>query len=103
MRGHAVFLEEPQTEESNARARKIWEDGLAKFPDSAILRIKICFAYEAALFHGWGKDPRGDLERAWKLATEAQAVENKSRVEIWLGHWVMAFLYQWHEGDFARS
>ena len=103
MRGHALFLKEPLTEELNAQARQIWEEGLAKFPDSAILRIKICFTYEVAIFHGWSKDPGGDVERAWKLATEAQAVETKSRVEIWLGHWVMAFLYQWHDGDFARS
>ena len=103
MRGHAIFLQDPLTQECNARARQIWEEGLAKFPDSALLRIKICFTYEPSLLNGWSKDPGGDLERAWKLGTEAQAMENKSRLETWLGHWVMAFLYQWHDGDFARS
>jgi adenylate cyclase len=93
MRGHSLFLRDPLTEELNARARQIWEEGLAKFPDSALLRIKICFTYQVSLNNGWGKDPGGDLERAWKLGTEAQAMENKSRLETWLGHWVMAFLY----------
>jgi tetratricopeptide (TPR) repeat protein len=26
-----------------------------------------------------------------------------SRLEAWLGHWLMAFLYQWRDNDFSRS
>jgi TolB-like protein/class 3 adenylate cyclase len=101
LRGHVLFFR--FTKEDNARARQIWQEGLARFPNSALLRIKICFAYEVDLFNGWSDDPSRDLELAWKLGTEAQAIEDKSRLATWLGHWVMAFLYQWHEGDFDRS
>ena len=32
MRGHAIFLQDPLTKELNARARQIWEEGLANSP-----------------------------------------------------------------------
>ena len=101
LRGHAIFFR--FTKEDNIRAREIWAEGLAQFPESALLRIKICFTYEVALQSGWSEDPSGDIQRAWRLGTEAQAIENKSRLATWLGHIVMSFLYQWHDGDFARS
>jgi Flp pilus assembly protein TadD len=53
--------------------------------------------------YGWTADPRRDLHRAWNLASEAQAMENKPRLVTWLGHWAMAWLYQWYEEDFVRS
>lgn len=40
---------------------------------------------------------------AWRLGREAEAITAKSRLAAWLGHWVMAALYQWHKGDFDRS
>jgi tetratricopeptide (TPR) repeat protein len=101
LRGHAVFFH--FTKEGVTKARRIWEEGLARFPDSALLRIKICMAYEVEFQNFWSEDPSRDLEIAWKLAAEAQAIENKSRLATWMGHWCMAFLYQWYKGDFARS
>jgi adenylate cyclase len=101
LRGHAVFFR--FTKEDNIRAREIWAEGLARFTDSALLRVKICFTYEVALVNEWSEDPSGDVQRAWRLATEARAIENKSSLATWLGHIVMSFLFQWHDGDFARS
>ena len=53
--------------------------------------------------NGWSADPKSDLEIAWKLATEAQGKESKSKFETFLCHWLMAQLYQFHDGDFGRS
>ena len=44
-----------------------------------------------------------DIEMAWRLGKEAEAADDKSRLETWLCHWLMAFLYQWHDDDFERS
>jgi TolB-like protein len=86
----------------NTRARQVLENGLTKFPDSALLRLKIVSTYIIAINRGWG-DAADDLDRACKLTKEIAAIENKSRLERWTGHWQMATLAQWCEGDFERS
>ena len=101
LRGHQPFFE--FTAESNERARRIWQEGLAKYPDSALIKIKLAWTYRVAIGKGWSADPKSDLEIAWKLATEAQGKESKSKFETFLCHWLMAQLYQLHNGDFERS
>jgi len=44
-----------------------------------------------------------DTDQAWRLANEAVSTESHSRLEDWLIHWLMAFLYEWHDEDFSRS
>jgi adenylate cyclase len=101
LRGHQPFFE--FTPESNEKARSIWQEGLTKYPDSALLRIKLAWTYRTAIGMGWSTDPKRDLETAWELATEAQGEESKSKFETFLCHWLMAPLYQFHNGDFERS
>ena len=48
-------------------------------------------------------DPHGDVERAWHLALDAERATNKSALVAWSQHSLMAYLYQWHDRDFARS
>jgi adenylate cyclase len=101
LRGHQLFFH--FTKEDNAAARQVWQEGLAKFPDSVLLRTKIAFTYIQDIIYERTDDPWRDTELAWKLGTEAAAIPNKSRLETFLGHWQMAILYQFHEGDFERS
>lgn len=101
LRGHQLYFR--STKEDNAKARAIWQDGLAQFPDSALLRTKIAFSYIHDIWWGGTDDPWRDTELAWRLGIEAQAIPHKSRLETLYCHWVMAALYQFHEGDFARS
>lgn len=101
LRGHQFYFH--FNKEDNAKAREIWQEGLAKFPDSALLRIKIAFTYLQDVTNDRSDDPWRDTELAWKLASEAAADPNKSRLETVLCHWVMAHLYQIHEGNFDRS
>jgi hypothetical protein len=101
LRGHQPFFE--FTAESNERARSIWQEGLTKYPNSALLRVKLAWTYRVAIGMGWSTDPKSDLEIAWKLATAAQGKESKSKFETFLCHWLMAQLYQLHNGDFERS
>jgi TolB-like protein/class 3 adenylate cyclase len=101
LRGHQLFFR--FNREDNMRARQIWQEGLAKFPDSAVLRIKLAWTYQMDLENEWTDDPSRVTEQAWKLAKEAEAIPNKSRLETFLSHWQMASLYQYHDGDFARS
>jgi class 3 adenylate cyclase/TolB-like protein len=91
------------TPEDNAAARQVCQEGLARFPDSTLLRIMIAWTYLEPTFDLWTKPSDADIERAWQFGKEAEAAPDKSRLEIWLSHWLMAHLYQWHEEDFDRS
>ncbi|MGK9168588.1 adenylate/guanylate cyclase domain-containing protein [Inquilinus limosus] len=101
LRGHQLFFH--FTADGNAQARKIWQEGLAKFPDSSLLRLKLAWTYQQDIASDRSEDVQRDIELAWKLAKEAEAAEDKSRLETWLSHWLMATLYQWHDGNFERS
>jgi len=102
LRGHHHFFRGPE-EENNANARLIWQEGLEKFPDSALLRTMIAFTHSRDLNNEFTDNPWRSAELGWKLAQEAEAIENKSRLETLLSHWCMAAFYYLHEGDFERS
>jgi len=101
LRGHPLFLRGPK--EDNAKARQIWQEGLEKFPDSALLRTMIAFTYSRDINNEFTDEPWRAAELGWKLAKEAEAIENKSRLESLLSHWCLAAFYYLHEGDFERS
>lgn len=101
LRGVSIFHRFTLADTLNARA--IWREGLDKFPNSALLRVKLAFTYTWMLGNGAREDPRGDIEEAWRLAKAADAAQPKSRLMISHLHWLMAFLYQWHDNDFTRS
>ena len=101
LRGHQLFFQ--FTPEDNARAQQVWREGLARFPDSTLLRIKLAFSYMEPIVEGWTDPSERDIEAAWQFGKQAEAAEHKSRQETWLCHWLMAILYQWHGEDFDRS
>ena len=83
LRGHQLFFR--FNKEDNAKARQVWQEGLAKFPDSALLRTKMALTYCSG-HHRTERtdDPWRDTELAWKLAKEAEAIPDKSRLETFL-------------------
>ncbi|MGQ0484912.1 MAG: winged helix-turn-helix domain-containing protein [Hyphomicrobiales bacterium] len=101
LRGHQLFYR--FTKEDNAKARQIFQEGLAKFPGSALLRTGIVVTLTHDIFNDFTGDPWRDTEMAWKLAKEAEAIQDKSRLESLISHWMMAYVYSLHEGDFERS
>lgn len=101
LRGAAEYL--TYTNEGKERAERIWNEGLAKFPDSALLRLEL-----AALFHTWAldgptDDPWRDIETSWRLINEAEAIPDRSRMEEWLLHHMKALVLPVATGDFAGS
>jgi adenylate cyclase len=101
LRGHQVFFR--FTKEDNAKGRQIWLEGLAKYPDSALLQAKLAFTYVLDVLNYGSDDPWRDTELAWTYGSAALQNPRKSQLEAFLSHWIMAFLYQLHEGDFERS
>jgi adenylate cyclase len=101
LRGHQYFFR--WTGEDIARAREIFQEGLAKFPDSALLRIKLAATYVNDIVNDRSTDPAGDAARGWKLLEEARTKPNLSQLETWLLHWLSAWLLRLHLGEFERA
>jgi class 3 adenylate cyclase/TolB-like protein len=72
-------------------ARKIWEEGLARYPDSALLRYKLSFVYS---WLGWHGEKDGFQNQA-QLVDEAAKLPKKSRLDEWYAHIATA----WSEFD----
>ena len=56
LRGHEYYFR--YTKEDMATARQIWQDGLAKFPDSSLLRVKLAWTYFSDWYNDWSEDWR---------------------------------------------
>ncbi len=101
LRGVTEFFK--WTSEGKAEARRIWREGLAKFPDSALLRLEVAATYFNDVMEGPTDDAWQTLRTAWELAREAEAKPDKSRLETWLSHYLLALMYPLVEGNFERG
>jgi len=66
---------------------KVWKEGLAQFPKSALLHYKLM------IYH---LDEHEDVKQAELLWAEAEKLERRSRLDDWYRHWLGAWLYGWH-------
>ena len=85
------------------KARAILQQGLDRWPDSSLLRLMLAWTHLWVAMNEPNQDPARDIDEAWRLAKEAFSAPTHTPFEAWLGHWLMAFLYQWHDNDFSRS
>ena len=91
LRGLDTFVN-ARSEAAFHRSSAIWEEGLKKFPDSALLRIKLGWNYYIVAFLGYSKRPKEDFARAGRLVREAMAQNNLSPLELRTGHWLLAYV-----------
>jgi class 3 adenylate cyclase/TolB-like protein len=88
LRGAGEFLK--WTDESKYKAWQIWSEGLAKYPDSALLRLELAALHNNRTIDGPSSDPWQDLQEAVRLIAEAEALPVRSRIEEWLLHYMKA-------------
>ncbi|MBA4098781.1 MAG: adenylate/guanylate cyclase domain-containing protein [Rhodospirillum sp.] len=101
LRGHQIFFK--YTEKDMAEARRVWREGLASFPNSALLRIKIAVSHLQDAAWGWSDHPDRDLDEGWKLLEEAAAIPNRPRLVEWYLHYIRTPFLQWRNHDFGAS
>jgi adenylate cyclase len=89
--------------EDSLKARAIWREGLDRYPDSVLLKIKLGFTHVYPVMNGISPDPRGDIEQAWRYVEEVSKRGSLSSFEAWHVHWLKALLYQWRDNDFVSS
>lgn len=92
------------TVDNNLRGRKIAEEGLKQFPDSANLKVRLAWSYllESDAF-GPFENCHDTIEIAYRWGREAEEAKNKSRYEIYQTRKLMAHAYAWHDGEFDRA
>jgi adenylate cyclase len=101
LRGHDIYMRAEGKEEHN-RAGRIWEEGLAKFPGSSLLLVKLAWFHLTRAFSFWSDDPPSDYRRAGELGRQVLSRENLPPHTQRLAHWLMAFV-RCREGDFERA
>jgi adenylate cyclase len=101
LRGVAAYLGPSQR--GNEEARRIWREGLAKFPASALLRLEVAATYSRDVMDERTNDPWTAVQIGWQLTKEAEAIPNKSRLEQWLSHYLLAVFLPLAEGNFERA
>lgn len=84
-----------------ARADAIWQEGLAKYPDSALLRTKMAWGHWTAAWWYWD-DLDHNFSEAGRLVTEALARDNLSPEVRRSAHWLNAFV-QMQRGNYANG
>jgi TolB-like protein len=97
LRGHSVFFR--WTKEDMAEARRIFQEGLAKFPDSSLMRVKIGWTHYQDWFNGWSATPQEDLRRAYEFAQAGLAQPRAPPLAKWYGHWLLALTTLFYERD----
>src|SRR3546814_4031731 len=73
LRGHSIFFE--FTPEALLKAREIFQEGLQKFPDSGLMRVKIGWTHFQFFYLGLSSEPE---RRSEEHTSELQSLMRSS-------------------------
>lgn len=99
--GHEILARSSDIEEHD-RGGSVWQDGLQKFPNSALLQASLANYY---FLRPWNYDTgraAADYRRAEKAAKAALSGQSVAPSAQWRGHYVMAYTH-WFKGEFERA
>ena len=101
LRGHDIYMN-AKTKEENDRAARIWEDGLAKYPGSSLIKVKLGFYHFTNGFNWWADDIAAEFRKASEIAREVLAKDNLTPQVKRLAHWLFALVLPF-EREFSRA
>jgi adenylate cyclase len=101
LRGHDVFMNS-NSKADNDHAGRIWEEGLAKYPNSSLLKVKLGWYHFRAGWQWWSDDIPADFRKAGELARAVLAKEDLTPQVKRLAHWLFAKVLI-TESDFTRA
>lgn len=90
LRGNDLL--EQLARDTTERAIATLTEGMAKFPGSALIRLKLGLAYFIRGWNGWSDDLIADYRRAGALVAEARAGPRLSPMEQRSAHYLAAFV-----------
>ena len=97
LRGHEELMK--FTKEGIERSGEIWREGLAKFPSSPLLKVKLGWYHLTRSVNFFSDDPSVDYREAGELARQVLANEHLSPEVAKLANWLMSCVLV-HERDF---
>jgi adenylate cyclase len=90
LRGHDQLMK--YTKEGVERSGEIWREGLAKFPSSPLLKVKLGWHHMMRVMTFVSDDPPADVRKAGELARQVLANEHLSPQVARLANWLMSFV-----------
>jgi TolB-like protein len=97
LRGHDHFIK--YTKEGIERSGEIWREGLARFPNSPLLKVKLGWHHMIRVVIFVSDDPPADVRKAGELARQVLANEHLSPQVARLANWLLSFVLA-QERDF---
>jgi TolB-like protein/tetratricopeptide (TPR) repeat protein len=88
LRGHDQFMK--YTKEGIERSGEIWREGLAKFPSSPLLKVKLGWHHMTRAVIFISDDPQADVRKAGEFARQVLANEYLSPQVQRLANWLMS-------------
>ena len=101
LRGHQLF--DRLTKEDTHQAIAVWQEGLDRYPESSLLRIKVGWGHYQLVYGGWSTDPTGDLQRAFELVKQGLAGKDLAPIGKFSGHALMGWLQIYLNGDWDQA
>lgn len=102
LRGHDQLMR--YSKEGVERSAEIWKEGLAKFPGSPLLKVKLGWHHMVRAYRFVSDDPPADVRKAGELAQQVLANEHLSPQVARLANWLMSYvLVQEKEFDGALA
>jgi adenylate cyclase len=90
LRGHDHYIK--YTKEGSERSGEIWREGLAKFPSSPLLKVKLGWYHMIRVVIFVSDDPPADVRKAGELARQVLANEHLSPQVARLDNWLLSFV-----------
>jgi adenylate cyclase len=90
------------SKEATDRAARTAEEGLAKYPDSNLIKIQLAWAHFIAAWNAFSDDIPADFRKTGELTRAVLAKDDLSPQVKKLAHWLFAFVLA-SEGEFERA
>ena len=90
LRGHAQYVK--YTKEGIERSGEIWREGLAKFPSSPLLKVKLGWHHMMRVMIFVSHDPPADVRKVGELARHVLANEHLSPQVARLANWLISYV-----------
>ena len=93
LRGHEEYIKYAQGDKEGVeRSGEIWREGLAKFPSSPLLKVKLGWHHMMRVIIFVSDDPPADVRKAGELARHVLANEHLSPQVARLANWLMSYV-----------
>ena len=93
LRGHEEYMKYAQGDKKGIeQSGEIWREGLAKFPSSPLLEVKLGWHHMMRVMIFCSDDPPADVRKAGELARHVLANEHLSPQVARLANWLVSFV-----------